>query len=273
MSTPIILVCGAAGSGKDTFANLFAKYTNAVCISQADPMKRLAKQIFRFSDHQLWGPSEARNAPDERFSDDDQMWLESFERLKYYGFKWVEEVLPDLSKEDHLHAFEQLKKWFGKVREQHVVRVLTCRYVLQTLGTQWGREFSPDMWNRYAIHIAKKLLCGGYNYDRAQGILADQSAVNQWVTINDGRFLNEIIGVQYVNGITIKVVNPHPTTDAAVVEAAGVRGHKSETELNSIPDHFFNIILENDKSRGLLSLENNVAFIARRLINSTYRVF
>lgn len=268
MSAPIILVCGAAGSGKDTVASLFSKYAKTVSIAQADPMKRFAHLVFGFSEEQLWGPSECRNAPDTRF-DDVETWKFTFERLQYHGFAWIEQVLPDLSFDDQQKAFSALKKWFGKMRDDHLreKRTLTCRYMLQTLGTEWGRNFSGDMWNQYAIRAAKKILNGGYSYSRTRGVFTPEtSAIEpEYVIITDGRFKNEVLGVQYVNGITLKVVNPKPTADAAKVEAAGVKGHKSETELNSIPNHFYSIILQNDKSQGLLALENRVSQIAASL--------
>jgi HNH endonuclease len=63
----IIGICGLAGSGKDTVADILVKHRQCVKVSFADPLKRICKDVFQFTDEQLWGPSEKRNAPDSRY--------------------------------------------------------------------------------------------------------------------------------------------------------------------------------------------------------------
>ena len=63
----ILGIMGKAGAGKDTFADLLVKEHGFVKIGLADEMKRWLKRVFDFSDEQLFGPSQARNAPDERY--------------------------------------------------------------------------------------------------------------------------------------------------------------------------------------------------------------
>lgn len=46
-----------------------------VKVSMADPFKRIAKEIYEFSDEQLWGPSQARNYPDTRYQRADGTYL------------------------------------------------------------------------------------------------------------------------------------------------------------------------------------------------------
>jgi hypothetical protein len=55
MRTPIVMLTGPAGSGKDTVASFLVKNHGAVAIAQADPMKRLAMQLFEFPEETLWG--------------------------------------------------------------------------------------------------------------------------------------------------------------------------------------------------------------------------
>ncbi len=56
-----------AGSGKDTVAEQLVKKHRFTAIALADPMKRFCKEIFDFTDEQLWGSSEKRNEPDKRY--------------------------------------------------------------------------------------------------------------------------------------------------------------------------------------------------------------
>lgn len=285
MNTPIILICGAAGSGKDTVASFLTKNLNGACVAQADPMKRFTLEVFAMTETQLWGPSECRNAEDARFIDPDR-WTEAAARLRHYGPSWVRDVLPDMDKEQQREAFKALVKWFDTVATSHGMyekergpgffpdykkgaitdRILTARYVLQTLGTEWGRQFSPRMWNDYAIRIANKLLDGEYNvYDRATGATNTGIAASpDFVFITDGRFKNEINGVARAGGATVLVKNPKAKDDGAV-EKAGVAGHKSEAELKGMPEHLYNYVLINDKTKGLRTLGDLVEGFAQKL--------
>lgn len=59
----LIALAGRAGSGKNTVAKLLGAHE----ISFAEPLKKFCQEIFAFTDEQVWGPSECRNAPDERY--------------------------------------------------------------------------------------------------------------------------------------------------------------------------------------------------------------
>lgn len=63
----IISLTGNTGVGKDTMADYMVAKYGFVKISMADPMKRIAKEMYDFSNEQLWGPSEARNQEDKRY--------------------------------------------------------------------------------------------------------------------------------------------------------------------------------------------------------------
>jgi hypothetical protein len=63
----IIGVTGPAGVGKDCFAEYMVMKHRFARIALADPMKRIARDIWDFSNQQLWGPSSERNKPDKRF--------------------------------------------------------------------------------------------------------------------------------------------------------------------------------------------------------------
>lgn len=71
----IISVTGNMGVGKDTMADYMVEKYGFVKVSMADPFKRIAKEVYEFTDDQLWGPSQARNRPDERYLREDGTYL------------------------------------------------------------------------------------------------------------------------------------------------------------------------------------------------------
>ncbi|MEK7499201.1 MAG: hypothetical protein AAB649_01190 [Patescibacteria group bacterium] len=71
----IISLTGNMGVGKDTMADYMVAKYGYVKVSMADPFKRIAKDVYEFSDEQLWGPSEARNRDDMRYPRADGTFL------------------------------------------------------------------------------------------------------------------------------------------------------------------------------------------------------
>lgn len=63
----IIGVLGPAGSGKDTVSDFLVSKYGFTKIALADPLKRICREVYGFTDEQLWGPSECRNQPDLRY--------------------------------------------------------------------------------------------------------------------------------------------------------------------------------------------------------------
>jgi hypothetical protein len=63
----ILGMVGRAGSGKDTIADLLVYHHGFVKVALADPLKRICRNVYGFTDDQLWGPSSTRNAPDMRY--------------------------------------------------------------------------------------------------------------------------------------------------------------------------------------------------------------
>lgn len=62
----IIGIIGGVGSGKSTVANILVS-EGYVEIAFADPLKRIVKQMYDFTDAQLWGPSSKRAEPVTRY--------------------------------------------------------------------------------------------------------------------------------------------------------------------------------------------------------------
>jgi hypothetical protein len=211
----IIGICGQAGSGKDTAADFFVKHAGFVKVAFADPMKRICQDVFDFTDEQLWGPSECRNAEDERY--------------------------PRLTDEQLAEHVQKLM--LGP-------KNLTPRYALQQLGSEWGRNCFQDTWVRYALRVHEKLQTGEYYYDVKTGLRAlvgvgsfDQHGQEMVrpktnVVISDVRFKNEIDAIKGAGGKVIRMLR-----GKGLEGAAGQHG--SETEQASIPLDYFDLLVDN----------------------------
>lgn len=204
----IIGICGLAGSGKDTAADSLVLGHGFVKMAFADLMKRFCKEVFDFTDEQLWGPSENRNAPDERYP------------RKVKG-EYDDEALQTVYRDGFL----------------------TPRYALQTLGTEWGRDCYPSVWVDYVIRKAKELDgAEGVHYDAKLGIFRCARPKIEGVAISDVRFWNELEAIKKAGGKVIRVKR----AGAGLGGANGL--HKSEVEQASIADACFDAVIDNDGS-------------------------
>ena len=221
---PIVMLVGQTGSGKDTVADTLVRLLAGSKLSLANPIKSFASHIFGFSDDQLWGPSHFRNAEDQRWSDRNfrAECTVRFER-DYHG--WATSLQSGSS--------EALRHWYYA----HVMSrtTLTPRHVLQTLGTEWGREQNKDIWIDYALSVAERRI---------------DNDGDSLVVIPDGRFRNEALKVLKKGGKLIKIVNPNGLELAST--------HSSETESQTIPNFWFHKVFVNHKN-GLDKLEKTVA--------------
>jgi hypothetical protein len=243
MSTPIIIVAGKAGSGKDTVASHIAENYNGVCVAQADPMKRFAKRLLGFTDTQLWGPSAARN--------EEIRWDDLKPGDLRLAAHWLAVDTGQWSgvSEDCAGGNDGLKEWYAT----HVVKRLadhgkiSARTVLQTLGTEWGRKLAPTMLIDCALRRTQELVKGGYTYTREEGMLVNDEKAYDYAIITDGRFRNEVLGVSLLNGTAFRVDRGTKATGTG-----GNDAHRSEKELDTIPGHFYTDIIINDSSLGAL---------------------
>jgi hypothetical protein len=212
----IIALSGLSSTGKDTAADILVRNHGFVKVSLADPIKRICRDVFDFTDDQLWGPSESRNAPDKRY-----------QRGSINA--------------GHMLTDEGLKEFPGGKIPQY----LTPRHALQQLGTEWGRNCYDDVWVEYAVRVYEKLQCGDQYYTAWTG-LRTTTSVAGWmepkknVVISDVRFRNEISGLKKAGAKLIRIKRPGHETPKW--------DHPSETEQMGIPDEEFDVVLRNDKS-------------------------
>ena len=217
----LVGICGQAGSGKSTVAQFLVRHHGFVELGLADAMKRFVQDAFDFSDEQIWGSSEHRNAPDERF----------VSRMEDHGDGGF------------------------------TTHYLTPRFALQTLGTEWGRNCYPMVWVDYAIRIYKKLQEGNHAYDQKRGLYSVSFLMNSTkeeagydtidhspmiqpktnVVISDVRFLNEVIGIRNAGGFVFRIKRPGAEGDV------GIKGHASEAEQKAIHDDMLDGVILNSR--------------------------
>jgi hypothetical protein len=213
---------GEAGSGKDTAADWIVKSHNGVKVALADSIKRYCRDAYDFSDDQLWGPSSARNKPDERYP---RKHTFRDNVCVCCGFKWAVSENPD-------------PQCF-----------LTPRYALQIAGTEFGRHCFPNTWVNVTLRTAAILMdresASEVDYDKTKGLYACpklDSDKERVVVISDVRFKNEVDAIRSEGGVVWKITLPETSS------TDGWKSHASEAEMRGLPDSCFDEILVNHKT-------------------------
>lgn len=224
----ILGISGVAGSGKDTVAG-FLENRHFVRVAMADPLKRIARDVYAFTVNQLWGPSQYRNGLDKRYPRE-HTWKVMDNGTASCGCCGATSK-PDAK--DDVQCF------------------LTPRYALQWLGTEFGRHCYENTWADYAIRIADGLgrntiACYSQQQgatawtDIAEGVNTNRAGVGPSTAIPDVRFRNEISAIKKAGGKVIRVRR----STAGLAGAAGM--HQSEAEQLQISDTDFDYVLQND---------------------------
>lgn len=249
MTMPIILLCGQAGVGKDTVGRILAEKFGFKAIAQADPIKKLAQKHFGFTDETLWGPSDKRNEIHTAFA-------EGVTHLSLRIAAGLEEEtslvndvainlaieIQKLANMDTQYAnfavLTRVRAFYKQLVEfTEKNNGLSARIVLQLLGTEVGRETSKTIWTNAAFTLAQELIWEG-----APGVV-----------ITDGRFRSEVLTSKGSFGGS-KTVLIKGTT----IATNGAQQHASETEILTVPEHFFDAIIENNKDAGVEKLAEGV---------------
>lgn len=228
----IIGLLGPAGSGKDLVGDWMVN-KGFVKIAFADPMKRFVMKMFGIDQERLWGPSDKRN---ESFPVDDIWW---FEAIGHLG-KAAEEILNNvLTESNRVTGYLKLHEWMTTLRSTYRDKI-SARVILQTLGTEWGREIDPLMWARYAHKIARDLKNLGDNaaYTQYEGVVAIPRGGLVGVVIPDHRFFNEV-QCTHENGGFVFRLRRLSMENAPTV---GIEGHKSEAEQKGLADDLFDVV-------------------------------
>lgn len=218
----LIAICGNAGCGKDTAADHLVNNYSFDKISFAGPLKKFGKRVFDFTDDQLYGPSNFRNAIDTRYyawnERVDEMWDMAEGYLALFGPGWAESVIPNYTPKD----YHTLVRWFDKLKEEHPA--ISPRIMLQQLGTEWGRNIDKDIWVKAALRKARSL-------DKC--------------VITDVRFFNELDLVKKAGGKLVRVHREETDDNASLL---GMGNHQSEMELTMFTDDMFDAVINNNRS-------------------------
>lgn len=119
----IVGIIGHSGSGKDTMADYLVSNCNFTKIALADPLKRFCKEVFSFSDDQLWGPSEERNRPVGRLGTrPDGTFLTPREALQLLGTEWGRKCHPNTWVNLCVNTINCLECGWGYTQKSGVIR-------------------------------------------------------------------------------------------------------------------------------------------------------
>jgi hypothetical protein len=207
----LIGICGRAGAGKDTAADVLVKDFGYVKVALADPMKRACAEWFGWDEQTLWGPSEKRNEPDKRFNRwsveqkcNVVQFLTPREALQTLGTEWGRACYPDV--------------WVD-------IAIRTAKKLLdnQTLSQIDRRE---GQWMYNPQEGAYWLYFNVATLPQHRG-----------VCISDVRFPNEVAAIKAAGGRIWKIVRGitlaigESTSDPAF---ASWRAHQSEAHVDDI---------------------------------------
>jgi hypothetical protein len=98
----IIAICGEKRSGKDVLAEHLVRNHGYTKISFADPLKKVVKTLFNFSDIQV-GIDEGENAGSEKDTVDDRWGISPRQALQFFGTEVlqykIQELLPTINRD------------------------------------------------------------------------------------------------------------------------------------------------------------------------------
>lgn len=134
----------------------------------------------------------------------------------------------------------------------------TCksyRVMMQTLGTEWGREMmNPQIWVNLVARRWKEIEHGGHlvqvKRDPGDPAAGYKGYIAEGMVLSDVRFDSEAEWIKLNGGVIVEIVRPeHRSTlekvKAAVGMTVGIPGHQSE---KGISRHYITHTIVNDGS-------------------------
>jgi hypothetical protein len=217
----IIGVAGRAGVGKDSAADVLVKHHGFVKVAFADPLKRVAMDLWGFSEEQLWGTSSKRNDPDPRWPKD-HVW----------GNRNIDEtgMFTVCSRCNIKGALINGADDPPKGATEPCV-ALSPRESLQILGTEVGRSIHEQTWTTYLFRIAEKIFSSNGQYKPTVGWIMISPMPYQkrvaGIVVPDLRFPNEANAIKRQGGRVWLVDRP----GIGLTGRAGA--HVSETSMEN----------------------------------------
>ena len=218
----IIGIAGRAGVGKSTVAEMLVRKFDFAAVSLADPLKRVAADLWGFSEKQLWGPSDERNLPDERWPKDhlwDQVVISGMTSCRRCGMMVPAHYVKHMPG-NHIETV--------RGETDRLCVALSPREALQLLGTEVGRAIHPQTWTSYLMRVAGQIIGDRGVYHPATGW---ERRIPSWyhpvigIAVPDVRFPNEADAIKKAGGRMWLVDRP----GIGLTGAAGK--HASETSM------------------------------------------
>lgn len=227
----IIGLMGKARHGKDTVGAIIRSLIpKSETIALADPIKSICREIFDFSDRQLYG--DLKEVPDHRYPRDCpecQGTGLSLALLREYGH--TEEIC------EHCNGT-------GTV-------YLTPRWAMQYIGTEVARALYSDVWIDYGIRKANGLRNGSLvktDPDVYVDGVGDMDA-QDIVAFTDVRFINEARKITEQGGVIFRIVRP--ALETQLDGASQAHASEMEQESSEIDQYVSDVILNDTDLDGL----------------------
>jgi hypothetical protein len=197
---PVIGILGKAGAGKDTIFNIIQKHrARAERVSFADPIREICRQLYDFSDEQLFGSK--KDEPDLRYP----------RMSRVHRFECDEQ---QRNPQERCADCGQMIAVAGEVDPPciHIKDFLTPREAMQTLGTEWARERYEQTW----LSILARKINKAFEFGEAQRPRVAHTFAPNWYkpqpaqlcVITDVRFFDEVEALSRAGADIIRVVRP-----------------------------------------------------------------
>lgn len=176
----IIGLVGRAGSGKDTVGGMISRHLgNVHLLSFATPLKQFCRDVFDFSDEQLYGPSECRNAPDPRYPRADGTCLSPREALQTLGTEWGRACWPDV------WATLGVRRAQGYHKAGHHAVFTDCRFIneakaIRSMGGEVWRICRPSSDSVASTHPSELELSSPAMHSLLTGVIHNTDSL-EWL--------------------------------------------------------------------------------------------
>ncbi len=237
----IFCISGFSGVGKDEFCRALKERHGAVQIGMADAAKRHMADLYGFTEHQLFGPSKARNAGDVRYPkrfpiDTPVVWLPEAPEAVRWSETPVHKVKVNVEGEEKILFMGDPEYW------------LSPRETLQKYCEHMNKMYL-DTWIRKGLSQHLDYAKGGVRYTPMQGLVRDGSESvgdPKDLTITcfaDFRHIHEFKAAARVRSAATEVYFIRIVSDRVPTPPYD---HRSETEQTQIPDSDFHFIVKNN---------------------------
>jgi len=195
----VVAFAGVDGCGKDTAAAEFVS-RGFVRVGFADRIKRLAREIYGFSEQQLFGSTRLREEPIGVRGSDPEYW---FRAERATSGMCIEKWFPVTIDDGGLYSVAVTLMADLLARSRAFGPSLTPRFVLRHLGTEVGRAVDPDNWVKLTVSDLRAIRdgasytsSGGVGTGVTHGELPCACGAQDGVVIPDLRFANEAVALR-----------------------------------------------------------------------------